>query len=185
MSNVVNLVNSPTTLQRIASRVITEENGTPLYTLGPNKRAIIKSPTTESNPIFPGKQLFGIQANLGLSNKQTRVLVQDIRLSVGSRKAVEKGFKECLVQNSHIFDDYFKLVKISYIKIDKDTLISENFEQYTVVCNDLPKLIDLIVEKKITSVRAEILVYSSYQITFQGSLRIRYTSCTEQRVPEL
>ena len=147
VSNVEELVSSPTTLQRVASRVIKNQDGTPLSTLGPNRKLINES-AGSSHPSFSGEQLFGIQTDLGLSNKKTRVLAQDLRLATDSRKAVESGFKESIVKHSHSLDDYFKMVKISYTRIDKDTKVTEHFEQCTVVCNDLPKFIDLVLQKR-------------------------------------
>ena len=85
---------------------------------------------------------------MGLSNTQAKVLAQDLRVATGSRKAVERGFKESLIKHSHSLDEYFKMLKISYLKVDKDTKVSENFEQCTVVCNDLPKFVDLVLQKR-------------------------------------
>ena len=110
VSHVEELVSSPTTLQRVASRVIKNHADTPLSTLGPKKKLIRRS--AEASTSFTSEQLFGFQADLGLSNRQTRVLAQDLRAATGSRKAVERGFKESLTKNSHSVDEYFKELKI-------------------------------------------------------------------------
>ena len=34
------------------------------------------------------------------------------------------------------------------ICLDKDTKVTENFEQATVVCNDIPRLVDLVLKKR-------------------------------------
>ena len=104
--------------------------------------------STASKESFTGEQLFGLQQDLGLSNTQTRVLAQDLRLATGSRKAVEPEFKESLTKHSHCLDEYFEEMKISYVRVDKDTKVRENFEQSTVVCNDLPKFVDLVLRKR-------------------------------------
>ena len=75
--------------------------------------------------------IFDIQQDLNLSNTQTRVLAQDLRIASGSRKAVESGFKEKLT--SHSLDDYFEESKIKYVQINKETKVSEYFEQNTVI----------------------------------------------------
>ena len=42
----------------------------------------------------------------------------------------------------------FKKQKINYIRVDKDTKVSENFEQSTIICSNLPNLVDLILKKR-------------------------------------
>ena len=144
--NIEALVQSPTTLQRVASRVIKDAAGTPLATLGPNEKKCEKA--TVRKEIFTSEHLFGMQQDLNLSNKQTIVLAQDLRLATGSKTAVEKGFQENIVIHSHVLDDLFEELKISYLRLDKDTKVRENFEQATVVCNDIPRLVDLVLEKR-------------------------------------
>ena len=147
ITNASNLVSSPTTRQRLASNVLKEHEGTPLATLGPPRKTDVTEPLPAGKP-FTSKQLFGMQTDLGLSNTRTRVLAQNLRLASGSRKAVEKGFKKSLTEHSHSLDDFSKVVTISYVKKDKETKIIENYEQSTVVCTDIPKFIDQIIEKR-------------------------------------
>ena len=90
--------------------------------------------------LFTAEHLYDIQQDLDLSNTQTRVLAHDLRIASGSRKVVESGFKEKLT--SHSMDDYFEENKIKYIQINKETKVSENIEQNTVICTGLPNLID-------------------------------------------
>ena len=123
--NVENLVKSPVTLQRIASRVVRDSAVTPLSTLGPRERTV--SSTKPKELSFTSEDLCGIQLDLQLSNTQTKVLAQDIRMISHSRKAVETGFKEKLVETSHCLDEYFHLVNLVYTRINKDTKLSENF----------------------------------------------------------
>ena len=79
--------------------------------------------------VFSSEHLFGIQQDLNLSNKQTIVLAQDLRLATGSRAAVEKRFRENLVIDSHVLDDLFGEIQISYVRVDKDIKIREHFKQ--------------------------------------------------------
>lgn len=144
--NIEGLVQSPTTLQRIASRVVKDSDSTPLATLGPNVKKC--ETVTARKEIFASKHLFGIQQDLNLSNKQTIALAQDLRLVTGSRTAVEKGFQEKIVIHSHVLDELFEEVKLSYVRVDKDTKVRENFEQATVVCNDISRLVDLVMKKR-------------------------------------
>ena len=98
--------------------------------------------------IFSSEHLFGIQQDLNLSNNQIIVLAQDLRLATGSRAAAEKGFQENLVIHSHVLDDLFDEIQISYVCIDKDTKVREHFKQATVICNHLPRLVDLVLKKR-------------------------------------
>ena len=82
--------------------------------LGPKKKLIHTS--AEASTSFTSEQLFGFQADLGLSNSQTRLLAQDLRGATGSRKAVEIGFKESLTKNNHTVHEYLKELKINYFK---------------------------------------------------------------------
>ena len=65
-----------------------------------------------------------------------------------SRKAVETGFTEKLVETSHCLDEYFHLVNLVYRRNNKDTKLSENFEHATVLCRNLPELIDLNLKRQ-------------------------------------
>ena len=122
VSHVEELVSSPTALQRMTSCVIKNHANTPLWTLG-SKKKLIRT-LAKASTSFTSKQLFGFQANLGLSNRQTRLLLQDLRVATGSRKAVERGFKESLTTNSHTVVKYLKELKINYLGVDKDTKVS-------------------------------------------------------------
>ena len=45
-------------------------------------------------------------------------------------------------------DEYFKELKINYLRVDKDTKVIEHFEQSTVVYTDLCKFVDLVLQKR-------------------------------------
>ena len=156
VSHVEELVSSPTILERLASCVIKNHTDTPLSTLGPKKKSIRTS--AEASTSFTSEQLFGFQVDLGLSNRQTRLLAQDLRMTTGSRKAVEHGFKEILTKNSHTVDEYFKELKTNYLKVDKDMKVTEHFEQSTIVCTDICKFVDLVLQKKSLENNKSLLV---------------------------
>ena len=139
-------MSTPTTLQRVAFGVIKNHADTPLSTLSPKKKLICTS--AEASTSFTSEQLFWFQADLGLSNGQTRLPAQDLRVATGSRKAAEHGFKESLTKNIYTVNKYFKELRINYLKVDKDTKVSEHFEQSTIVCRDLCKFVDLVLQKR-------------------------------------
>ena len=122
---------SPTSIQKAASRI------------GP--AAKVKKVTKE---LFSAETFSGLQQNLDLSNSQTKVLLQGIRLGCNSRNVVEKNaFKKIQVKN-HSLDDFFELRKLVYRFDDKDKKTSTNLEVPTVVCNDLPSLIDKVLTER-------------------------------------
>ena len=139
VSHVEELVSSPTALQRAASRVIKNYAYTPSSNLDLKKKLI--STSAEASTSFTSEQLFRFQADLGLSNRQTKLLAQKLGVATGWRKAVEHGFKERLTKNS---DEYFKELKINYLRFDKNTKMNEHFEQSTNVCTVLCKFVDLV-----------------------------------------
>ena len=83
-----------------------------------------------------------------LATKKAIVLAQDLRLATGSRAAVEKRFLENLVIHSHVLDDLFDKIQINYVRVDKDTKVREHFKNATVISNDLPRLVDLVLKKR-------------------------------------
>ena len=99
VSHIGGLVSGQTTLQRVTSHVITNIVDTLLSNLGPKKKLICTSAKT--NTSFTREQLFQFQADLSLSNMQTRVFAQDLRVVTGSRKVVKYGFKKNLTKTSH------------------------------------------------------------------------------------
>ena len=92
--------------RRVISRVITNHVDTTLSTLDQKKKLICRS--VNANTSFTNEQLFGFQADLGLSDRQMILIAQDLRVVTDLRKAVEHGFKQSLSKNSHTVDDYFR-----------------------------------------------------------------------------
>ena len=39
-------------------------------------------------------------------------------------------------------------MQISYVRVDKDANVIEHFKQTAVICNDLPRLVDLVLKKR-------------------------------------
>ena len=93
VDNVQQLLSgTPTTSQRVASRIINETDTPYLSTLGPKPL-----PLVTKNP--PKKHLFTvgnmgvIQKDLILSNKKVVTLAEDLRVFAGSRNGIETGLK--------------------------------------------------------------------------------------------
>ena len=81
------------------------------------------------------------------SNWQTRLLAQDLGVPTGSRKAMEHVFNESHTKNSQTVDNFFKDLKINFLRAGRDTKLTNHFEQSTVVCTDLCKFVDLILQR--------------------------------------
>ena len=141
VSNLMEISN-PTTLQCAASheRDITEVLLTPFGQ--PKKVEEMKK------ELFSTGDCSGLQQDLGLSNSQRKVLLRDIRLATGSRFITEKNFFITIQEKNHQLDNFFELRKLVYRREDKDTKIVKHIELPTIVCSNLPALIEIILQKR-------------------------------------
>ena len=63
---------------------------------------------------------------------------------MGSCKVIENGLIGKLFVNNHCLDEYFVCRKLLHRREDPTTKKEGNFEQVSIVCKDLPGLIDQI-----------------------------------------
>ena len=133
-------ISSPSTLQRAASRDQQNYSVTPLGR--PKKIEEVKK------ILFSSADCAGIQQDLGISNSQTKILLRDIRLASGSRNIIEKNAFVKIQEKNRQLDSFFKLNKLVYRVEEKETKITKNMEFPTIVCSDLPGLIDMVLEKR-------------------------------------
>ena len=136
VANIQDLT-SPTTLKRASLRV-EKETATPLGR--PRKIAKVKK------NLLSALDCAGIQQNLALSGTQTKILLHDLRLASGSRKIVEEYTLKTIRERNHRLDEFFELKELVYKREDKETKESKNVEVPTVVCSDLPALIEKIMD---------------------------------------
>ena len=137
------LTSTPTTSQRFASRVIDTNDGAPVATLGPNKKHVTPVPTKKQ--LYTTESFNIISRDIGLSNRKADRLAQDLRAASGSRTIIEKGTAEKTRELNRQLGDYFESRKCNFRYEDTKTKDMQNFEQHTVVCNDIPGLIDKII----------------------------------------
>ena len=137
------LTYTPTTFQRFASRVIDTNDGAPVATLGPDKKPVTPVPTKKQ--LYTTESFNIISRDIGLSNRKADRLAQDLRAASGSRTIIEKGTAEKTRELNRQLDDYFESRKCNFRYEDTKTKEMRNFEQHTVVCNDIPGLIDKII----------------------------------------
>ena len=98
--------------------------------------------------LFSTADCSGLQKDLGLSNSQTKILLRDIRLGTGSRFIIEKNSFVTIQEKNHQLDSCFELRKLIYHREDKETKIVKHTELPTIVCSNLPALIDIILQKR-------------------------------------
>ena len=98
--------------------------------------------------LFSKEDMIGIQQDLQLSNKQVKVLFQDLRICTNSRKSVESNLREKLHEANHQLDEFFEVCQLVYRREDKEKKIEENFHQTTIGCSNLSGLIGAILEKR-------------------------------------
>ena len=85
-----------------------------------------------------------MQQDLGLSSSQTKILLHNIRLGTESQKVIEKNAFMMIQEKNYQLDTFFELSKLMYCLEEKETKIIKNMEFPTVVCSDLPGLINKV-----------------------------------------
>lgn len=135
-------ITSPTTIQRAATRN-KKEIDLQIIPLGPPAKL-----QKVKKELFSAETVSGMQQDLELSNKKTKILLQGIRVGSGSRKIVEKNAFQKLQKKNHSLDEYFEMRQLVYLFEDKEKKTSENREVPTVVCNDLPSLINKVLRAR-------------------------------------
>ena len=146
IDNIEELVKSPSSLERLALRTIYKSSDTVLSTLGNKGKQV--GQTIPRKVLFNKEDMIGIQQDLQLSNKQVKVLAQDLRICTDSRKSVESNLREKLHEANHQLDEFFEVRQLVYRREDKEKKIEENFHQTTIVCSNLSGLIGVILEKR-------------------------------------
>ena len=148
IDNMEEMVKSPISLERLASRTIKKSLDSTLSTLGSKKMRVENTECNTKRVLFSKEDVIGMQQDLQLSNKGTKILSRDIRIVFGSRKSVESDIRKKLHDVYHQLDEFFELRQLVYRFEDKDSKLIEHHEQPTAVCTDLPGLISKIIETR-------------------------------------
>ena len=94
VDNITELLsNTPTSSQRVSSRIILNTETPFLATLGSKVKVVSSGETAPKKQSFSAEQMSFIQKDLNLSNNQMSNLSEDLRVSSGSRKLIESGVK--------------------------------------------------------------------------------------------
>ena len=140
--NLENLIDSPVTEQRIASRVIKLNEGTPLDTLGPSKMTIVsESGNLQSKTLFSAANISDIQKNL------SKHLAEDLRLASGSRKVIEPNLIDNLYKINHELDHYFEVKSVRFCTELKGKP-TKYYKEHAAICKDLPGLIEKVIQTR-------------------------------------
>ena len=145
LDNIVELVNSPKSMERIAARTINKSTDGTLATLG--KRKNINLAPESKRILFQPTDIIGISKDLQLSNKETKTLARDIRIATGSRKSVEPNAREEINKINHQLDEFFEVRNLAYRRENKESKVSEIVYHPTIVCKDVSTLVDEIIQK--------------------------------------
>ena len=89
-----------------------------------------------------------IQKDINLSNNKVLKMAENIRVSTGSRKIIEKDMKGKLRKLNHTLEDLFKTEKCTFVFENKAEKIKINVEQHVVFCKDLNNLINIMIEER-------------------------------------
>ena len=147
---------SPTTATRdhVAAAILKEkesESGTSNFKLshvtGGRPFSVEMNPSQESKlkqPVFTHQIMSYMQNSLNLSNRKVLKVSKTMREATG-RKAIEPHLKPMLHEKNHMFDEYFDVKYIDFVKIEKNTVVDQ-CGRWTVLCNNVNALIDKIVE---------------------------------------
>ena len=142
------LSGTPTTSQRVASRIIKEAKTPYLATLGSNLLPIAASTPIPKKQLFTTENISMIQKDPNLSNTQVLTLAEDLRASAGSRQLIEGRLREKLRGINRQLGDLFESKVCTFAKEDLKHKSRDNFEQHVVICNDLNALIDTMIETR-------------------------------------
>ena len=110
IDNIEEMVKSPISLERLASRTIRKSSDSTLSTLGSKKLRVENTDSNTKRVLFSKEDVIGMQQDLRLSNKGTKFLSRDIRIVTGSRKSVESDIK--LHDVYHQLDEFFELSQL-------------------------------------------------------------------------
>ena len=133
---------SPTSIKRAALHNEKDIN-LQITPLGPPTK--VKKVTKE---LFSAESCAEFQQDLDLSNSKTKVLLQGMRAESGYRKVIEKYAYKKIVEKSHRLDEYFEMRNLIYRFEDKEKKVSKNIETPTVVCSNLPGLIEKVLHER-------------------------------------
>ena len=112
VENLKTLVSSPTTERRIGD----SSDASSTVPLG---RPKIKEAEARKQ-LFSTDDISCIQKDLSLSNRQTFVLAQDLRLAAGSKKIIEPHLRDTIFEADHQLDDIFELRTLRFCKESKE-----------------------------------------------------------------
>ena len=120
---------TPTTSQRVASRIITDAETPLLATLGPNPKAV-HSEKVKRKQLFSVEDMATMQKDLSLSTRQTYRLSENMRAQSGSCHLIESNLKEKMTETNLQLEDLFETKMRTFANINETLKIHENLQEY-------------------------------------------------------
>ena len=146
MTNVEKLLEAtPTTSQRVASRIITDAETPLLATLGPNPKAV-DSKKVKRKQLFSVEDMATMQKDLSLNTRQTYRLAENMIAQSGSRHLIESNYKEKMTETNLQLEDLFETKMRTFVNITETLKIHENVQQHVVVRKNMNELVKRMVE---------------------------------------
>ena len=98
--------------------------------------------------LFSVEDMGLIQQDLSLSNRQVKILGEDMRKASGSRNLIETSMSEKIIVKNRCLQDMFEDKICPFLTVNETTQTKMNFEQHVVICNDLNGLVDKIIKER-------------------------------------
>ena len=112
LNNLEELIGSPTTSERLASRTIDKSNEYEgLQTCGPKRKIMHSSPLNAKRKLFSLDDMCVFRKNLDLSTRQTLALAQNLRQASGSRHFIESYAKQTSIMRITSWTSFFIAIK--------------------------------------------------------------------------
>ena len=149
VDNITELLsNTPTSSERVASRIILNTETPFLTTLGSKVKVVSSGETAPKKQLFSAEQVSFIEKDLNLSNNQMSNLSEDLRVSSGSRKLIESGVKGKLRAINRQLSDLFVSRRCIFATENETLKTRENFEQHVIVCNDVNEVVERVIKTR-------------------------------------
>ena len=115
-------------------------HGKPLsISVKPNKKL-------KTNDVLPAKDIIQLQVDCNFSDREMLGIAKAIRKGFNNRKIIEDKFKDKLVGNSHILDNYFECREFNFLHIKKN--ITTEIKETAIICKNLGEFINFVLEKR-------------------------------------
>ena len=89
-----------------------------------------------------------MQQDLSLSNRQVKILAEDMRKASGSRHLIEPSLTEKIIAKNRRLQDMFEGKICTFSTVNESNQTRVNFEQHVSICNDLNGSVEKIIQER-------------------------------------